>query len=225
MPNDFSVQKAEPLYEQVYLALRKAVISGEFPPGSRLIETKLAETLQTSRTPVREAIRKLEREGLVNKSPAGGVMVCDLSADDVEELYECRSVLEGLAARLAAGRIKRDELELIEKNLHEVEGYVGSGDTEAVVRLNTQFHDIIIKASRNARLLNLMTDLRTQIVRFRLVTMHLFNRSESFLEEHLAIYQSIAAGSADEAEDRARRHIESDCRTVLLGLRQLGAKT
>lgn len=155
----------QPLREVVCETLREAIISGVLRPGERLMEIQLAEELGVSRTPVREAIRKLELEGFVIMIPRRGTYVADLSIKDINEVFEVRSALDSLANGLAAERITEEELEQMERLLVQIGACVDNGNMEKIVELDGQFHDILYRASRNDRLVGIINNLREQLTR------------------------------------------------------------
>jgi DNA-binding GntR family transcriptional regulator len=141
--------------------LRALILTGEYGPEERLIEEQLAERLGVSRTPVRQALTMLEAEGLVEIAPNRGATVCSFSTEDVWDIYDLRAVLEGHAARRAAGRIERVELERLRELVGEMEGLAGrfedhEEEIRTLVKLNQEFHWTIVEASRNRRLRRLI---------------------------------------------------------------------
>ena len=155
----------KPLREIVSDALRQAIRDGVLPPGERLMEIPLAEELGVSRTPIREAIRILEQEGLVVMIPRRGTYVADMSLKDVTEVFELRSILEELAAELAAERITNEEIEALEQHLVEIGNYMNENNLDKVVQADILFHEILYKASRNDRLVEMIHNLREQTLR------------------------------------------------------------
>ena len=141
-----------PLRELVCETIRQAIVDGVFSPGERLMEIQLADEMGVSRTPVREAIRKLELEGFVVMIPRRGTYVADISIKDINEVYEIRTSLEVLAAGLAAERISDEELETMQRLLVEIGQHIEDGNIEKIVEIDTAFHDVLYKASRNKRL-------------------------------------------------------------------------
>ena len=138
----------QPLREVVCETLRNAIIEGVLKPGERLMEIQVSEELGVSRTPVREAIRKLELEGFVVMIPRRGTYVSDLSIKDINEVFEVRTALDVLAAGMAAERITDEELEQMERLLVELGGYIEQNDIEKIVEADSKFHDILYSASR-----------------------------------------------------------------------------
>ena len=181
--------------------IRQAIISGQFPAGMRLMELQLAEEMGVSRTPVREAIRKMELEGLVVMIPRRGAYVADISIKDINEVYEIRTALDVLAAGLAAERIG--------------EPLVAAKDYPRIIENDTAFHDVIYKASRNRRCMNIISNLREQITAIRGRSMPYPGRLDDMIKEHQAIYDAIAQRSVDKAQKAVRTHMENAERTLL----------
>lgn len=199
----------KPLREIVFEHLREAIINGDLRPGERLMEMQLAEEMGVSRTPVREAIRKLELEGLVIMVPRRGAYVSDLSIKDVAETYEIRSALEALAAGLAAERITPDESEELERILVQIGECIAANDLERSIELDEEFHNILYRASRNDRLVQIIYNLREQIHRFRSTSLGTPGRLEAVLSEHTKIAEAISDRNADLAQRLAQEHIEN----------------
>ncbi|MCL6588752.1 MAG: GntR family transcriptional regulator [Firmicutes bacterium] len=200
----------KPLRELVFESLRESIISGVLNPGERLMEIQLAEEMGVSRTPVREAIRKLELEGLVVMLPRKGAYVAGLSLKDIADVFEIRGALEGLAAELAAERITDDELEELERYLVRItEEIETGGDLAKVVEIDTDFHTLLYKASRNHRLSQIINNLREQIQRFRATSLSYPGRMKAAVEEHRRIVEAISARDGDLARKLAQEHIEN----------------
>lgn len=198
-----------PLGEIVYESLREAIVSQILKPGERLMEIELADELGVSRTPVREAIRKLELEGFVVMIPRKGAYVADLSIKDINEVFEIRGSLEALAAGLAAQRATKEEIEEMERNLVLTAKQWEGNDLIETIEVDTQFHELIYNASKNARLVTMIKDLREQVQRFRTTTLSVPGRLKFALDEHRRIVEAIAARDEQEAKRMAREHIES----------------
>lgn len=199
----------KPLRELVFEAIREAIINGQLRPGERLMEIQLAEELGVSRTPVREAIRKLELEGFVVMIPRKGAYVADISMKDVADVFEIRAALEGLAAQLAAERITDEEIEQLERLLVEVARCVEENDVNGLVEADTRFHEVLYTASRNDRLLQILTLLREQIQTFRARTLAHPERMREALEEHRAVVEAVTQRDPELARRAAQDHIES----------------
>ena len=208
----------KPLREVVSEALREAIIAGVLQPGERLMEIQLAEELGVSRTPVREAIRKLELEGFVVMVPRRGTYVADLSIKDINEVFEIRTSLDVLAAGLAAERITEEELEQMERLLVEIGEYIENEDIEKIVEVDTRFHDILYRASRNDRLVGIINNLREQFTRFRAVSIAYPGRLKNTQEEHRKLLEAIAQRNVEAAQQIAREHMENAEQITLYSL-------
>lgn len=206
----------QPLREVVCETLREAIVDGVLKPGERLMEIQLAEELGVSRTPVREAIRKLELEGFVIMIPRRGTYVADLSIKDINEVFEVRTALEVLAAGLAAERITEEELEQMERLLVSIGEYIEKGDLEKIVEVDSTFHDILYQATRNDRLVQIINNLREQLTRFRSISMAYPGRLKNTLEEHSRLVEALAARDHELAERLATEHMENSEQTLLL---------
>ena len=208
----------QPLREVVAEALRDAIKSGTLAPGQRLMEIQLAEELGVSRTPVREAIRKLEQEGYVVTVPRRGAYVASVSIRDINEIFEIRAALEVLACELAAERITEEEQERLERLLVAIGGQIEAGDMEKIVETDMRFHDLLYQASRNTRLVGIISNLREQLTRFRSASMSFPGRLKETLEEHREIVDAIAQGDVQGAKQAAEAHMEKAERTLLMSM-------
>lgn len=210
----------QPLREAVCETLRDAIRKGVLEPGERLMEVQLADELGISRTPVREAIRKLEQEGYVIMMPRRGTYVSDVSVSDIKEIFEIRSALESLATGLAARRIETNELETLQKLLTEIEGYIEKNDIEKIVETDVRFHEVLYQVSRNERLVGIIHNLKEQLARFRTLSMSYPGRLLETLEEHRDMVEAIAEGDASAARDAAEHHMDRAEETLLKALRK-----
>lgn len=208
------MQKKANLYKEVYEFIKNSIVHGNFAPGEKLKEIKLAEMLNISRTPVREALRKLETEGLVEIYPSQGAQVANLNKKTMTNLYECRAVMEGLAAKKAALQISNNELDLLEESILLARQYQLRNDLKKVVEKNTMFHETVMKASQNASLIQMMEQVRAQILRYRMIMFNIGFRPR-FLDEHLAIYHAIKNRKPDLAESLMKQHIIDDLGTII----------
>lgn len=199
----------KPLREIVFEHLREAIISGVLKPGERLMELQLAEDMGVSRTPVREAIRKLELEGLVIMVPRRGAYVSDLSIRDIAETFEIRAALESLAAGLAAERIVPEELEQLERILVQIGECEMESDLSRIAELDEEFHALLFAATRNQRLTQIVSNLREQITRFRKTSLSTPGRFKAVFQEHKNIVEAISERNSALAQSLAREHIEN----------------
>ncbi|QOR34507.1 GntR family transcriptional regulator [Clostridium sp. 'deep sea'] len=197
----------KPLREIVFEVIRESILNGRFAPGERLMETQLAEELGVSRTPVREAIRKLELEGLVVMVPRRGAYVASMSVRDISETFEIRAALEGLAAKLAVEKITTDELEAMELTVLRMSKCIDSGDLTELIDIDEEFHDILVRASRNERLTQMISLLREQIKRFRRASLSTLGRQSLILGEHRQILEAIAERDDNRSQRLVEEHI------------------
>lgn len=211
----------KPLRELVCENIRQAIIDGTFSPGERLMEIQLADEMGVSRTPVREAIRKLELEGFVVMIPRRGTYVADISIRDITEIYEIRTCLDVLAAGLAAERITDEELEQLNAYLVEIGKHVANQDMDKIVEVDTAFHDVLYTASRNERLRTIINNLREQMTGIRGRSMSYPGRLIETMDEHRNLVDSIASRDVERAQHAARVHIENAEHTLMLSLKKI----
>jgi len=211
----FHIKNYKPLGEVVFDYLREAILSGELKPGERLMEIALAEQLGVSRTPVREAIRKLQKEKFVEMIPRKGAYVANLTAKDIIEVLEIRIVLEGFASELAANRITNEEIEELGEILSGFNTSIDVKDTVGMIEKDKEFHDKIFEASRNNKLVDMVKDLHDQFQRFRLIY---FNEFDNYIELqawHEKIYEAIKNRDAENARINAENHVKLIMEIVL----------
>lgn len=198
----------KPLRDVVFESMREGIIKQILKPGERLMEIQLAEEMGVSRTPVREAIRKLELEGFVVIVPRKGAYVASISLNDIHEVYEIRAALETLAAGLAAERATSEDIEAMEKCLHRESLSLNSSDVIASVDADVGLHDLIYRASKNSRLLATLNNLREQIYRTRVRSLFLPGRRKQSHEEHTRIVEAISSHDVSQAQKLLQAHIE-----------------
>ena len=204
----------KPLRDVVFETLRDAIITQVLKPGERLMEIQLADEMGVSRTPVREAIRKLELEGLVIMVPRKGAYVAGVSMKDIHEVYEVRAALEMLAVSLAAERITDEELDALERQVLRESEAEASEDTDEhtldnIVYIDTTFHDIIYQAANNQRLVQFLNILQEQLQRFRAASLSRPGRSKTALEEHKQIIEALSERNGELAAKLAKEHIDN----------------
>lgn len=206
--------------ETTYERLCDEIRSGKLPPGSRLRETEIAARLAVSRTPVREAIRRLEADGLVDHLPRSGAVVRKLDYPELMELYEMRTVLEGTAARLAARAASPVELEELVTINDEMRA--AAGRPEAVIGLNRQFHKLLLDAARNRFLLRAMATVENTLLILGASSMYRPERATAAVAEHAEVLDALIARDGPRAEAAMRRHMERAQFARLQILRQTG---
>ena len=204
-----------PVGQSVYRALHDLLARHHFAPGQKLNVEALSRDLGVSRTPVWEALKKLEVEGVVQTRPRKGVYVTALDADKAREIYVVREAVEGLAARLAAQHIIAAELRELERSLDAQEAAGAGGDVPAYSRADIGFHNLIVHASRNETLVRILRSLYGQILVLRLQTLNLRGRIRPSILEHQRIFAALKSGDPDRAEAAARRHIRMVLRDAL----------
>lgn len=200
--------------EKVYEVIRNDILNGRIPAGERLIENKLAEEIHTSRTPVREALHMLEREGLLESIPRVGYRVKQIRWDEVEEVCEIRAVNETLAARWAMDRLTRQELLALEENLALSEREVKAGNPQAFVELDAEFHEILARASGSGRLLELCQLLRRHMLRYRVESLLMTDTALRAMAGHRRILECLRSKDRKGIEAAIREHLEFAKRSI-----------
>ena len=195
------------LTAKVFKALEKAILKGEFLPGTALTEQSLSKELGVSRTPVREALRQLDLEGLVKTVPNKGAEVVGISEKDVDDIYTIRVHIEGLAARWAAENITEDGIKKLKETLELQEFYAAKGDSDKVKGLDSVFHEEVYKASESNPLRQILSQLHNYIQRSRGLSIDSEGRAVAAVAEHRNIFEAIEARNGDLAEKEAQSHI------------------
>jgi DNA-binding GntR family transcriptional regulator len=199
--------------DQVQQQILKSIRSGHFRPGDRIRETELAKSLGVSRTPVREALRRLESDGLLSFESWRGVVVSRLDRQQVGELYAMREVLEGAAARMAARHIDDADIELLKLLLEQANE--SPGDPPKLAKLNRELHQTIYSAAHNRYLLQTLGQLENALALLRGTTYGVAGRAQTAAAEHLTLVEAICERDAEAAELAARQHIRSAQRARL----------
>jgi len=210
-----------PLRDIVFNSLREAIIVGELKPGERLMEVQLAEKMGVSRTPVREAIRMLELEGLVKMHPRKGAFVAELTAKDIINVLEIRGTLDGLATSLATERITDEEIEELKKVQKEFINYIEKGDLQGSIEKDVEFHAIIYKAARNEKLIQIAGNLWEQVQRFRVVYIKDFSNAEDLIREHNEILEAISERNPEKAQNYAKNHVKVQEEKIIAAITKL----
>lgn len=192
---------------KIYSLLKENILTGQYKEGDSLVELKLAQELGVSRTPIREALRQLELEGLVISIPNKGVIVQGLSAQDFEDIYTIRTMLESLAARRAVEKISGAELKEMEHILDLTELYTIKEDIEKWLVVDTQFHDIIFKAAKSKPLLNILSSFHQFSIMPRQYSFRVPGRLKLSFAEHLEIFEALKAKDPDRVEKAVVNHL------------------
>lgn len=215
MKLDLKIDEYLPLREVVFNTLRNAIIQGEFQPGERLMEVTLANKLGVSRTPVREAIRMLELEGLVVMIPRRGAEVASITVKDLKDALEVRMAIEALSVRLACERIDEAGKEELKKVCIAFREAINSKLVPAIVQSDESFHNTIYKLSKNQRLINIAQNLREQVYRYRVEYVKDFSYHEKLVVEHDKITMAILKGDVETAETIMNEHIYNQEQIVI----------
>jgi DNA-binding GntR family transcriptional regulator len=213
------LRRVLPLRDRIHDRLRAAIISGELSPGSPVIEAELATKLGASRTPVREALRRLEAEGLLEPRGLRGSVVRALRSDEVECVFEIREALESLAARRAARSMREPELRKLDQHLGQLRASVD--DPNEMERHDTAFHDTILAMANGDRLKRMLTELREELIAYRFLSLSDPERRRATVIEHTGIVAAIRAHDEDEAARLTAKHI-ANARAVVLRLATAG---
>lgn len=221
---ELKIDEYLPLRDVVFKTLRQAILTGELKSGERLMEIHLADKLGVSRTPVREAIRMLELEGLVTMVPRRGAEVSRISQQDISDVLEVRESLDALAVRLACDRITEEEGEKLKGAENAFERAVASGDLTAVAMADVDFHDIIVDASKNKRLVQMVNNLAERVYRYRLEYIKDIGNHENLIREHNLILECILKHDASLAEDAIRKHVKNQEKSIIRSLNDGGIK-
>ncbi len=204
---NFDLQNHRPLREIVYEELKREILVGEIAPGTRMMEIELADIMGVSRTPVREAIRKLEKEGLVTIEPRKGAYASDVSIKDMVDVLEVREDLEAMAAALAAQKATKEERQnLINATLAYKEA-VESQKAEDITKCDEYFHQLIVNCSGNKTLIQLFSQVQELALRFRYLYYDDFSRYKNMPMEHIEIEDAILSGDSQRARIAAGAHV------------------
>lgn len=204
-----------PLRDVVFNTLRQAILKGEMEPGERLMEIQLAQKLGVSRTPIREAIRKLELEGLVVMIPRKGAEVAHITEKDMKDVLEVRSALEELAAELACKNVTTEKLNELKTANKVFESAIVQQDVVGIVDADVTFHDIIYSMTGNARLIQIINNLQEQMYRYRLEYVKDARTHSILISEHNDIIRQFAARNVDEAKTVIRQHINNQEKGII----------
>ncbi|WP_394234759.1 GntR family transcriptional regulator [Niallia oryzisoli] len=204
------IDQSKTLQNQVYEYLHSKIVNGEIQPGERIVEESIAKETGISRSPIREAIRRLDSVGLVSVSPRGGVRVYRPTFSDFKYLYECRLSLESTAAHYAAIRINPIQKEQLSNLMNEMQQAVSKQEVDHLRSLSTHFHNLIVQLSGNPYLDKMMKHLISHLTFYRNAVLNIPKRLEEGSDEHQAIGEAIIAQDPKAAEELMKLHIERD---------------
>ena len=217
MPIDFEVTMNEylPLRDVVFNTLRRAILRGELKPGERLMEIQLANKLGVSRTPIREAIRKLELEGLVLMIPRKGAEVAEITEKNLRDVLEVRCALEELAVQLACDRINQEEIHELHAAAARFEQMFDSDDITSIAQADEAFHDVIFQATENDKLIQMFRNLRIQLYRYRMAQAKNDNSMSTIVAHHRSILRALENHDSEEGAAVAQGHIKYQTESIL----------
>jgi DNA-binding GntR family transcriptional regulator len=196
-----------PFREQAYDKIKGMILKGRFSPGERITELQLCDYLGISRTPVRESIRRLAAEGLVEVNPKDGTRITELKKNDIDEIYEIRAALESLAAEKAVSRMTEKELGMLEKLLHESKKAYSKNEFLRMAQINTKFHNLISKGSKNKRLFKLIDTLCTNVTAHRALILETAGGAKESITEHEAILNALMRRDRTAVSEAVFNHV------------------
>ncbi len=209
------IRKKKSLREEVYESLRKSILHGKLKPGQHLIEEQLADHVGISRTPVREAFHKLEKDELVTRLPKGGYAVTEFTKGDVEEIFGIRSALESYAAYLATLHTAPDKISVLENKVKESEEALEKGETDKAVQLNTEFHDLLYKSCKSKKLVDMISTFRDYFYRYRSALLQTQDGISSSNKDHRQMLEAMKKKNPRLAERLVRKHLAKGKELVL----------
>ncbi len=210
--------------DQIYEYLRERIFYGDIEPGERLMQVQVAESLNASRTPVRDAFRRLEQDGLVERVPQGGVRVTRPDIGAIQEVFGIRNVLEAYAVELACGRITEEETGSLKRLVNQAKDLLSSGGVGREVKikrlfeLNSQFHETLYRASRNSYLITMINGLRCIVGRLRLLGLRADNTWSRAWEEHAHLIGLLEKKDKESASSFVKMHLVNAVSDVLMGM-------
>ena len=194
---------------RVFHTIREDILNGKYQANEELKEKSIGEEMGVSRTPVREALRQLELEGLVHIIPNKGAFVENVTLKDIKDIYEIRSLLEGLCARWAANNITKEQLEELEETVFLSDFHFSKENWDQMVELDNRFHEIVYEACGSKELTRVLRDYHHYLQRIRKITLEQKTRARASMDEHCKIAEALKARDAAEAERCASIHIRN----------------
>lgn len=217
---EMSINEYLPLRDVVFQTLRQAILKGEIRPGERLMEVQLANKLGVSRTPIREAIRKLELEGLVTMVPRKGAEVAQITEKNLKDVLEVRRALEELAVRIACDRISAAQLDQLKNAAVEFQQSLSKKDVTAIAEADVHFHDVIYMATDNQRLIHILNNLREQMYRFRVEYLKKRDFHSRLVKEHGELIEALENRDKELAAKCIIEHIDNQELVVIHNLKE-----
>lgn len=215
MKNLLKIEGYDLLSKKVYRILKKEIIKGSLKPGSKVLEGRIADQIGISRTPVREAIRELAAEGFVTLSPNQGVVVRGVSAENIREVLQVHSVLEGLATRLSCEVINEEKLKELENYVNKMEKLTNKKDPLAYSEVDLKFHELIVDNCGNKRLIQMRKNISDQAQRYRISSLRIQGRLKKSLKEHQKILEAFKTKNPKKADSMSQEHIQNALKNIL----------
>ena len=209
------IKDSDSIRRKVYNHLREQILSGQIAPQQRLIETKIAQEIGTSRTPVREALHNLEVEGLIESIPRVGYRVKFLNPTEVEEICAIRATIEGMAADWAMNKAPGKLVPELKKNIAQSEKAIARGAVKAFVDLDAQFHEIIARLSGGQRLLEMAQTLRRHMLRYRIESIYTLDNVRRAIDGHKGILRAMEKADRPGVGQAIKAHLEQSKRDIL----------
>ena len=209
-----------PLRDVVFHTLREAILKGDLKPGERLMELQLAAKLGVSRTPIREAIRMLEQEGLAVTIPRKGAEVAKMTEKDMQDVLQVREALDELAANIACERITQEELDELVTAMHEFETSPRTKDLKRIAETDVKFHDVIYRATDNPKLVNMVGNLREQMYRYRVEYLKDEKNYPTLLKEHKEIVEGFRSKNKGMIAEAMRTHVANQAAAVQVMIKE-----
>ena len=224
MPEDLKLNMNAylPLRDVVFQTLREAILKGDLRPGERLMELQLAAKLGVSRTPIREAIRMLEQEGLADTIPRKGAEVARMTEKNMEDVLQIREALDELAVQVACDKMTDQQLENLTLAMKNFENAIQAGDLKKTAAYDVEFHDIIYESTDNPKLVTLLNNLREQIYRYRVEYLKEKENYPMLIKEHETIVAALKEKNKERVSDAMRCHIRNQAETVKNIIREQG---
>ncbi|MBW2038468.1 MAG: GntR family transcriptional regulator [Deltaproteobacteria bacterium] len=195
------------LREVVYERIKRGIQRGEFKAKERLIEQRLAEDLGVSRTPIREAVSRLEQEGMLDKVPRGGIVVRGTTNEEIEEVFGLRAILESYAASLATKKMGEKVLTNLQGIIDRSQQALERGNIDKFIQLNTEFHEVIYRSSRSDKLYQMINNLRDYFYKYRVFILRIKGMPQMSLRDHQLMVQAMREGNTQKVEELVKEHI------------------
>jgi len=215
MNYSIKINKKKSLREMVYQSLKRSILQGKLKGGQRLKEESLAHEIGISRTPIREALHKLEQDELLYRLPKGGFAVKEFTKEDVEEIFGIRSALESYAAYLATLHITSQELSALEEKIEESEQALKNGDHDRLVKLNTEFHDLLYRSCKSKKLIDMINNFRDYFYRYRSTLLRTEEGFRYSVDSHKKMLEAMKEKKPRRVERLVRKHLEIGKQIIL----------